>query len=70
MQSPPAGKPGEGIWAILKIMAAFGYGLYYGTYHLGVPKWDPNFGNHPYDFICVFLFASAAPKPLTQNPEP
>ena len=23
------------------------FGLYSGTYHLGVPKWDPNFGNYP-----------------------
>ena len=36
------------IWAVLKIMGSFGYRLYYGTQYLGVPKWDPNFGNYPY----------------------
>ena len=30
-----------------KLWALFGYRLYYGTQYLGVPKWDPDFGNYP-----------------------
>ena len=30
------------------IWALFGYRLYGGTSFLGVPKWDPNFGNYLY----------------------
>ena len=28
-----------------KCWAPSGYKISYGTYYLGVPKWDPNFGN-------------------------
>ena len=28
--------------------APFGYRFYYGIHYLGVPKWDPNFGNYPF----------------------
>ena len=31
-----------------KLWAPFGYGLYYSTSYLGIPKWDPNFGNYPH----------------------
>ena len=35
-------------WVVLQIMGPFGCGLYGGTYYLGVPKWDSNFGNYPH----------------------
>ena len=35
------------MWVDLKITRPLGYRLYYGTSYLGVPKWDPNFGNYP-----------------------
>ena len=31
-----------------KFRASFGYRLYYCTYFLGVPKWDPDFGNYTF----------------------
>ena len=30
-----------------KLWAPLGYRLFYGTYYLGVPKSDPDFGNYP-----------------------
>ena len=32
-------------------MGPFGYELYYGTQYFGVPRWDPNFGNYPYNSV-------------------
>ena len=37
------------IWAVLKILG-FLLLLNYGTEYLGVPKWDPYFGNYPYTY--------------------
>ena len=34
-------------WLFSKLWAPVGSELYYGTSYLGVPKWDPNFGNYP-----------------------
>ena len=30
-----------------KVCAPCGYRIRYGTSYLGVPKWDPSFGNYP-----------------------
>ena len=32
-----------------RLGAPVGYSSYYGTYHLGAPKWDTILGNYPYD---------------------
>ena len=38
----------RGFGLFSKLWAPFGYRLYYGTYYVGVPKRDPNFGSYPF----------------------
>ena len=37
------------------IWAALGCRLYYGTEYLGVPNWNPNFGNHPFPSMSKYI---------------
>ena len=41
-----------------KLWALSGLGLYYCTYYLGGPKWDPNFRNYPHNRKLLMIVLS------------